>query len=86
DQTVRVVKPEVHTTATNKADEGKEIHAQEKVTIQDKVAYKDLVKGKEYTVKGKLMDKATNKPFKVDGKEVTAESKFTAKEKDGVVT
>ncbi len=54
--------------------------------IQDKVEYKDLIVGKEYVVKGKLMDKVTNKPLLVDGKEVTVESKFTAKEKNGSIT
>ncbi|OSY03534.1 hypothetical protein BTJ44_05214 [Bacillus mycoides] len=48
--------------------------------------YKDLIVGKEYVVKGKLMDKATKKPLLVDGKEVTVESKFTAKEKNGSIT
>ncbi|MDA2637887.1 VaFE repeat-containing surface-anchored protein [Bacillus cereus] len=84
-QTVKFVKPSVKTTATNKADGSKELDAMDAVTIQDKVEYKDLVVGKEYVVKGKLMDKSTNKPLLVDGKEVTAESTFTAKEKDGFV-
>ncbi|WP_244305915.1 VaFE repeat-containing surface-anchored protein [Bacillus cereus] len=74
------------TTATNKADGSKELDATDSVTIQDKVAYKDLIVGKEYVVKGKLMEKVTNKPLLVDGKEVTAEHTFTAKEKDGSVT
>ncbi|WP_258958778.1 VaFE repeat-containing surface-anchored protein, partial [Bacillus wiedmannii] len=39
-----------------------------------------------YVVKGKLMNKVTNKPLLIDGKEVTAETKFTAKEKNGFVT
>ncbi|MED1406751.1 VaFE repeat-containing surface-anchored protein, partial [Bacillus mycoides] len=85
-QTVKFVKPSVKTTATNKADGSKELEASKSVTIQDKVEYKDLIVGKEYVVKGKLMDKATNKPLLVDGKEVTAESKFTAKEKNGFIT
>ncbi len=85
-QTVKFVKPSVQTTATNKEDGSKELEAKNVVTIQDKVAYKDFVVGKEYVVKGKLMDKSTNKPFVVDGKEVTAEHTFTAKEKDGFVT
>ncbi|PHD52027.1 TQXA domain-containing protein, partial [Bacillus toyonensis] len=86
DQTVKFVKPSVKTTATNKADGSKELDANESVTIQDKVEYKDLIVGKEYVVKGKLMDKATNKSLLVGGKEVTAESKFTAKEKNGSIT
>ncbi|KMP29099.1 VaFE repeat-containing surface-anchored protein [Bacillus wiedmannii] len=85
-QTVKFIKPSVKTTATNKADGSKELDASKSVTIQDKVEYKDLIVGKEYVVKGKLMDKATNKPLLVDGKEVTAESKFTAKEKNGFIT
>ncbi|PFK02609.1 VaFE repeat-containing surface-anchored protein, partial [Bacillus cereus] len=85
-QTVKFVKPSVKTTATNKADGSKELDISKSVTIQDKVEYKDLIAGKEYVVKGKLMDKATNKPLLVDGKEVTVESKFTAKEKNGSIT
>ncbi|MEK4504138.1 VaFE repeat-containing surface-anchored protein [Bacillus sp. FSL R12-0069] len=85
-QTVKFVKPSVKTTATNKADGSKELEATDAVTIQDKVTYKDLIVGKAYVVKGKLMEKATNQPLLVDGKEVTAESTFTAKEKDGSVT
>ncbi|MEK4503662.1 VaFE repeat-containing surface-anchored protein [Bacillus sp. FSL R12-0069] len=84
-QTVKFVKPEVKTTALNKADGSKELDATVSVIIQDKVEYKDLIVGKEYVVKGKLMDKATNKPLQVDGKEVTSETTFTAKEKDGSV-
>ncbi|MEH7059217.1 VaFE repeat-containing surface-anchored protein [Bacillus wiedmannii] len=85
-QTVRFVEPSIKTTATNKADGSKELDASKTVTIQDKVEYKDLIVGKEYVVKGKLMDKATKKPLLVDGKEVTVESKFTAKEKNGSIT
>ncbi|QDZ76830.1 VaFE repeat-containing surface-anchored protein [Bacillus cereus] len=85
-QTIQFVKPSVQTTATNKEDGSKELEAKNAVTIQDKVAYKDFIVGKEYVVKGKLMDKSTNQPFVVDGKEVTAEHIFTTKEKDGVAT
>ncbi|MCU5516494.1 VaFE repeat-containing surface-anchored protein [Bacillus wiedmannii] len=85
-QTVRFVEPSIKTTATNKADGSKELDASKTVTIQDKVEYKDLIVGKEYVVIGKLMDKATKKPLLVDGKEVTVESKFTAKEKNGSIT
>ncbi|PRT30154.1 VaFE repeat-containing surface-anchored protein [Bacillus wiedmannii] len=85
-QTVRFVEPTIKTTATNKADGGKEMHAKDSITIQDKVEYKDLIVGKEYVVKGKLMNKVMNKPLLIDGKEVTAETKFTAKEKNSFVT
>ncbi|MDM8365733.1 VaFE repeat-containing surface-anchored protein [Bacillus thuringiensis] len=85
-QTIQFVKPSVQTTATNKEDGSKELEAKNAVTIQDKVAYKDFIVGKTYVVKGKLMDQSTNQPFVVDGKEVTVEHIFTAKEKDGVAT
>ncbi|KAB2440996.1 VaFE repeat-containing surface-anchored protein [Bacillus luti] len=85
-QTVRFVEPTIKTTATNKADGGKEMHAKDSITIQDRVEYKDLIVGKEYVVKGKLMNKVTNEPLLIDGKEITAETKFTAKEKNGFVT
>ncbi|MBE7124134.1 VaFE repeat-containing surface-anchored protein, partial [Bacillus cereus] len=76
DQTVKVTKPLIKTTATNKEDGSKEFDASKTVTIQDKVEYKDLIVGKEYTMKGKLMDKSTGKPLLVNEKEVTAEKKF----------
>ncbi len=47
---------------------------------------KDLIVGKEYVVKGKLMDKVTKKPLLVDGKEVTVESKFAVKGKNASIT
>lgn len=56
-----------------------------KTTITDKVAYSNLEPGKEYTVKGKLMDKSTGKPLVVNKKEVIAEKRFTAKTENGYV-
>ena len=60
--------PSIQTTATDKADGAKEMHTSQSVTIQDKVVYKDLQVGKEYTIQGKLMDKASNQPLVVKGK------------------
>ena len=47
--------------------------------------YKHLVPGKEYTIKGVLMDKATNEPFKVNGKEITSEVTFVPEKPNGKV-
>lgn len=81
-QTVKIVEPKIGTRATT--DNGKkEVTEKKEITITDKVAYQDLIIGKEYTIKGKLMDKTTGKTLIVNGKEVTAEKKFTAKEKSG---
>lgn len=76
--------PELKTTAT--IDGKKKVGATEVFTLEDVVEYKHLVPGKEYTVKGILMDKATGKPFLVDGKEITSEVTFTAETADSEVT
>ena len=55
------------------------------ITIVDKVFYKNLTIGKVYTVKGKLMDKATGQPLLVNGKEVTASKTFTATRNTGSI-
>lgn len=76
--------PELKTTAT--IDGEKEVEVKDEITIDDVVEYKHLVPGKEYTIKGVLMNKATNEPFKVDGKEITSEVTFTPEEPNGEVT
>ena len=76
--------PELKTTAT--IDGEKEVEVKDEITIEDVVEYKHLVPSKEYTIKGVLTDKATNEPFKVDGKEITSEVTFTPEEPNGEVT
>ncbi len=83
DQTVYI--PKVRTTAI--ADDTKDhvTKAQKDVTIVDTVSYEGLEVDREYTLKGVLMNKATGKVITVNGKEVTAESTFTAKAQKGTV-
>lgn len=76
--------PELKTTAT--IDGEKKVEVKDEITIEDVVEYKHLVPGKEYTIKGILMDKSTNEPFKVDGKEITSEVTFTPEEPNGEIT
>lgn len=76
--------PELGTTAT--IDGKKEFTVNGDITIDDVVSYKHLTAGKEYTIKGVLMDKSTGKPFLVDGKEVNSEVTFTPETADGEVT
>ncbi|WP_302197265.1 SpaA isopeptide-forming pilin-related protein [uncultured Ruminococcus sp.] len=76
--------PELGTTAT--IDDKKEFTANGDITIDDVVSYKHLTAGKEYTIKGVLMDKSTGKQFLVDGKEVCSEVTFTPETADGEVT
>ena len=83
-QTVTVKIPEVGTKAS--IDGKKEFTANGDITIDDVVSYKNLTVGKEYTISGVLMDKATGKPFLVDGKEVYSEVTFTPETADGEVT
>lgn len=76
--------PELGTTAT--IDSKKEFTVNGDITIDDVVSYKHLTAGKEYTIKGVLMDKSTGKQFLVDGKEVCSEVTFTPETADGEVT
>ena len=75
--------PEIHTTAT--VDGEKTVGAAGVFTLTDTVSYKHLIPGKEYTLTGKLMDKATGKAFLLDGKEITSEVTFTPDEPDGEI-
>ena len=75
--------PELGTTAT--IDGKKEVGATEVFTLEDVVEYKHLVPGKEYTVKGVLMDKATGKELLIDGKKITSEVTFIPEEPTGEV-
>lgn len=76
--------PELKTTAA--IDGKKEVGATEVFTLEDVVEYKHLVPGKEYTVKGVLMDKATDEPLIIDEKEIRSETTFTPDEPSGSVT
>ena len=83
DQTVHII--DVQTEAesqngTHTAPTGTE------VTITDHVSYTNLEVGKEYTVKGKLMNKETGEPLTdAEGNEITAETTFTPEEANGIV-
>ena len=76
--------PELKTTAT--VDDKKKVTAGGKITIDDVVEFKHLIPGKEYVIKGILMDKSTGNPFKADGKEITSEVKFIPEKSNGMVT
>lgn len=75
--------PELGTTAT--VDGQKEITASDVVTIEDVVSYTNLTPGKEYTIKGILMDKTTGKSFLVDGQEICSEVTFIPETSTGEV-
>lgn len=75
--------PELKTTAT--VNGKKEVIAKGEISIKDTVEYKHLVPNTEYIINGTLMDKATGKPFKVKGKEITSTVKFVPDKADGKV-
>ncbi len=76
--------PELATHA--ETPDGKVTNPLKDVTVTDIVHYEHLIPGKEYTVKGTLMNKATGEPFLVNGEPVTAETVFTPESPSGDVT
>ena len=59
--------------------------ARDSMTLTDRVSFKGLEEGEEYTVRGILMDKASGEPIMIDGAEIESEKTFTAKRADGTV-
>lgn len=87
DQTVKVVSPELATTAIDGIDSDKNVVKDPEAEVTDTVEYKGLVTGKEYKITGTIMDKATGNPY-IDpstGKEITCETTFTPDDTYGTV-
>ena len=82
-QTVKVKVPEIGTKAT--VDGKKEVTASGRVKIEDIVSYKNLTPGKEYAVKGVLMNKVTGEPLLADGKEIRSSFTFKPDKPDGEI-
>ena len=76
EQSIDFPNPSIGTWAVNKADHTQVLDPLDEITIRDYVKYENLIVGKTYTIKGKLMDKATNRPLLIDGKEITQEVTF----------
>ncbi len=83
DQTVYY--PDVKTTAKDSKTQEGIAKPEKEVTIVDTVSYSGVQPGKEYTVKGTLMDKKTGKAITAGDKPVTAEATFTAEKSSGTV-
>ena len=75
----------IKTSASDTLTGGKESFEQEEITLVDIVSYENLVIGKEYVVKGFLMDKETNTPILVDNKEIISQVRFTPRTTSGTV-
>lgn len=85
-QTVHVTEPKIGTTATDKSDGDHKIIAGHDAVIVDEVSYTGLIPGKEYVIKGVLMDKETGKPLIAGDTEVRAEKRFTPNKSAGTVS
>lgn len=84
-QTVKIRVPEIGTTATS--EDGHRVDPLGEVKITDEVSYKNLKPGREYTVSGVLMNKATGEVFlDAAGNEIRSEVAFTPEEPTGTVT
>ena len=75
--------PEIRTKAAVNGE--KTAVAGGEITVADTVYYNHLIPGREYTVKGILMDKSTGATLLVNGKEITAEITFTPEKAEGEV-
>ena len=84
-ETIHFSKPSIHTNAINKETEGKKLQPTDRETLTDTVTYKELIPGKEYTLKGIVMDKETGKAVLNNGKKVEFTKKFTADNANGRV-
>ena len=78
--------PEIHTTAIDNETETHVSSADSKITIIDTVDYEGLYPGKEYTVKGKAVNKETGEEIlDAEGHVITSSATFTADISSGSV-
>lgn len=83
-QTIHI--PEAHTTAADNDTKINVSQAKDEIHVTDTVTYRNLVPGKEYTVRGTAVDKETGKPLQdADGNELISSVTFTADKADGTV-
>lgn len=82
DQAIEYKNPEIKTTAKD-GQTGDQVGTVGTTTIVDTVSYKNLIKGKEYKVKGTLHDQETGEALTIEG--ATAETTFTAEKSSGTV-
>ena len=85
DEAQTVYLPKIRTNAKDGITKIDHSEALPKATIIDTVIYSSLLPGKEYTVTGTLMNKATGEAVRIDGKKVTASTVFTAEKAEGNV-
>ena len=77
--------PSIRTSAVDGESGEKTALADKSITIVDTVTFYNLTIGKDYVVKGILMDKDTGEPLLAGGKTVTTEAVFTPVSTNGSV-
>ena len=83
-QQLRIMNPQLHTTAIDVTSGTHEGIAKKDVTIRDNVKYENIIPG-DYILKGIVMDQQTGEPLLVNGKQITSEKKLTITEENGTV-
>lgn len=78
--------PMIETSAFNTKSNSKTAIPAKDDIISDAIHYNNLIVGNTYTIKGMLMDKATEQPLTVNGEMVTAEASFICEQPDGQIT
>ena len=77
--------PEIGTSAYDQDSGTHQGIARKEAVIIDVVSYRNLVSGREYTIKGVLMDAESGEKLLVNGECITAETTFTAEKEEGSV-
>lgn len=88
DQQVRILSPQISTTATDGSNGDKTIEAARESVVVDEVRYSNLVAGNTYTIEGALMlrDGADASPLTdADGKTVMQSVEFTPSDANGTI-
>jgi hypothetical protein len=85
EQTVRY--PDIGTSASSASTGTRTGDPSKAEKITDTVSYSSLTPGKEYTIRGKLMDRDSGEPVRdKEGREITSEKKFTPSTSSGTET
>lgn len=74
----------LETNATDAKDDDKYIEAEEKAKLKDTISY-CVTPGKDFIIKGTIMDKATGKPLTIDGKTIESSIDLKSEEKCGQI-
>ena len=77
--------PSVRTSAKDSGDGDRTVRSEKDVKIKDVVRFTNLIPGREYVLRGILMDKKTENPLRTGRDIVTGEKTFVPNEPDGTV-